>query len=107
MATQGILVNVYRWSFIDATNKGLSSKLDTLIMVDENGGNFDCPHTTEGDYLVLTKFEFRGKTSLRAIPKSILDSKRNNYMFGGNFVYSSDSRFPSDAPIKVFDRVEG
>ena len=27
-------------------------------------------------------------------------------MFGGNFIYSSDSRFPSDSPIKVFDRFE-
>jgi hypothetical protein len=27
-------------------------------------------------------------------------------MFGGNFVYSSDSRFPSDQPIHVHDRFE-
>ena len=27
-------------------------------------------------------------------------------MFGGNFIYTSDSRFPSRAPIQVHDRVE-
>lgn len=27
-------------------------------------------------------------------------------MFGGNFVYSSDSRFPYDRPVHVHDRVE-
>jgi hypothetical protein len=27
-------------------------------------------------------------------------------MFGGNFIYSSDSRFPSDAPIRIHDRYE-
>ena len=27
-------------------------------------------------------------------------------MFGGNFVYTSDSRFPSDYPIPIHDRFE-
>jgi hypothetical protein len=27
-------------------------------------------------------------------------------MFGGNFIHTSDSRFPSSAPIAVHDRVE-
>ena len=40
-----------------------------------------------------------------AVPKSLLDSDKH-YMFGGNFAYTSDSRFPSKAPIKIFDRVE-
>jgi len=34
------------------------------------------------------------------------DGRQGPYMFGGNFVYTSDSRFPSDTPIKVFDRRE-
>lgn len=103
---KGILVNVFRWTLGDCTANGLSAQKDSLIMVDADGGDFNCPHTTEDDYLVLVEFQFRGCVSLRAVPKSILDSGRNNYMFGGNFVYSSDSRFPSDAPIKVFDRIE-
>ena len=27
-------------------------------------------------------------------------------MFGGNFIYTSDSRFPNDYPIPVHDRFE-
>lgn len=27
-------------------------------------------------------------------------------MFGGQFIYSSDSRFPSDQPIHIHDRFE-
>jgi hypothetical protein len=27
-------------------------------------------------------------------------------MFGGNFVYTSDSRFPHDTPIRLMDRFE-
>lgn len=107
---RGISVFVYRNSIGgDCTNYGLSSKKDRLIMVGEDGSDFDCPHTTkEGeDYLVYV-LAFPGNPILehyRAIPKSLLDSGKH-VMFGGNFVYSSDSRFPSDSPVKVFDRVE-
>jgi hypothetical protein len=30
-----------------------------------------------------------------------------HFSFGGNHVYTSDSRFPNDYPIPVFDRDEG
>jgi len=29
-----------------------------------------------------------------------------HYMFGGTFIYSSDSRFPADYPIPLHDRTE-
>lgn len=105
METKGILVSVYRSDREDCSNKGLSSETDSLIMVDENGDSFDCVHSTDGDYLVLIKDICGGVERLRAIPKSLLDSGKWT-MFGGNFVYSSDSRFPSSTPIKVHDRVE-
>jgi len=54
------------------------------------------------DYLVIEK----GPTGrLRAVPKKLKD-EGVWYMNGGNFVYTSDSRFPADYPIPVFDRVE-
>lgn len=28
-------------------------------------------------------------------------------MFGGSFIYSSDSRFPANSPIHLFDRMDG
>jgi hypothetical protein len=43
--------------------------------------------------------------SLRAVPRDVLESGKW-YMFGGNFIYTSDSRFPTKEPIKIFDRVE-
>ena len=56
------------------------------------------------DHEVLIVEEFKGQ--LRAVP--LRDKQAGNWvMFGGNFVFSSDSRFPSPSPIKVFDRVEG
>jgi hypothetical protein len=54
------------------------------------------------DYLVIKK----GPTGLlRAIPKKLVDEGAW-VMNGGNFVHTSDSRFPADYPIPVFDRVE-
>jgi hypothetical protein len=57
------------------------------------------------DYLVFIKDTCAGRTRLRVVPKSLLDSGKWT-MFGGNFVYTSDSRFPSNSPIAVHDRVE-
>lgn len=40
------------------------------------------------------------------VPRELLDEKVWT-MFGGNFAYTSDSRFPSNQPIPIHDRVEG
>lgn len=97
-------VDVYRNSLGDATGGGLTSKKDSLMFVFDG---VESPFETkeDEDYLVLVKRTIFGKEVLSAVPKSILD-KGYGSMFGGNFIYTSDSRFPSDAPIKVHDRVE-
>lgn len=41
---------------------------------------------------------------VKAVP--IIDGKPKAGMFGGNFITTSDSRFPMTAPIPVFDRFE-
>lgn len=42
----------------------------------------------------------------RVIVRPVLAPEGKRPMFGGHFVYSSDSRFPFTAPLKVFDRFE-
>ena len=97
-------VNVYRSSMGDSTNNGLTSKKDNLMLVFD--GVKSPFKTKEGeDYLVLDTVNVGGKTYTFAVPKSIKDSGKHS-MFGGNFIYTSDSRFPFDNPIKVHDRVE-
>jgi hypothetical protein len=105
MKTKGISVSVLKSPGTDCSNKGLSSTKDNLIMVDQKGNGFNCPHTTDGDYLVFVKDTCCGEERLRAIPKSLIESGKWT-MFGGNFVYCSDSRFPSKYPIPVHDRIE-
>lgn len=99
---KGLLVFVYKSELGDATANGLTSKEGKLILM---GEELDGPFTPkeEVDYLVVQK---KGDY-IYCVPKSILDSKEWA-MFGGNFVYTSDSRFAkiSKYPIPVHDRVE-
>ena len=119
---KGLSCSVYTNSNGDSTNDGLSSKKDSLIVVNAIGksekeirkmnpkdfGSFNSPSTTENepDFLVVYEKTFFGREKhLRAVPYSVIMSGEH-FMFGGNFIYTSDSRFPSDSPIKIFDRVE-
>tara|TARA_Y100000389_G_scaffold4207_1_gene4001 strand:+ start:4274 stop:4591 length:318 start_codon:yes stop_codon:yes gene_type:complete len=100
---KGLLVSIYKSPLGDSTNNGLSSKSDSLLLVGigiENGP-FE---TSDGeDYLVC---EYRERyDDFIATPKSLKDSGKWT-MFGGNFAYTSDSRFPGKHPIKIHDRVE-
>lgn len=97
-----ILACVFRNSLGDCSNSGLTSREDTLVLHYGSGLDLDM---IPGDELVLVERTLFGKESNYAIPAEILRSGRHS-MFGGNFIYTSDSRFPSDAPIKVHDRLE-
>ena len=102
---KGLSVEIYRNSLGDCTNNGLSSKAKNLVLV---GEEIDGPVTitNDEDCLVLVHLEdYYGVPYSVAIPKSIVESGKRS-MFGGNFCYTSDSRFPLDNPIKIFDRVE-
>jgi len=57
------------------------------------------------DELVLIERVLWGEQKNYAVPAAIAKSGRHS-MAGGNWIYTSDSRFPSDAPISVHDRVE-
>lgn len=102
---KGISVSVLKNAEIgDCTNNGLSSKVNSLIIVDPK---VDAPFEVKDgeDYLVLQEGPYN---TLRAVPKSLVDSGAW-VMFGGNFAYTSDSRFSAlnnGNPIKIFDRVE-
>ena len=97
-----MLVFIYKNGNTDCTNKGISSDRDKIILVGEGveeifevGENEPC--------LELVKGVENGKC-LHAKP---MVEKRWT-MFGGNFIYSSDSRFSklnNGNPIKIFDRI--
>ena len=106
-----VLSFIYRNNLGDCTNNGLSSQVNHSYFVwdidplnqekvleefsEENGEEF----------FVIKERTIFGEYSAIAIPYTIWKSGRHS-MSGGNFLYTSDSRFPSNAPIAIHDRVE-
>lgn len=103
---RGILGFIYKTQGSDCSNKGFSSKdYKCYVFAEGMEGNYSEVECSDVDYLVIVKGP---RNTLRAVPKSLLDSGAW-VMFGGNFVFTSDSRFSelnNGSPIKIFDRVE-
>ena len=100
----GLIVDVYRAADgSDCTLGGVSATAPDFILTGEGvEGPFEVNESEPGTELVFTKGPH---DSLRAVPRELIECGAW-VMFGGNFCFSSDSRFPSDQPIKIFDRVE-
>ena len=97
-----ILTFVLRNSLGDSTNNGLTSKEDTIVL--HHGPGIDIDMIPDNELILIERNLF-GKKANFAVPASIARSGRHS-MFGGNWIHTSDSRFPSDAPISVHDRIE-
>lgn len=101
MKTTGLIVDVYRNSSSDCTANGLSSKQNTLILIGIDG-------PFEGDEKNSVKLVTRwlsGRWYYHAEPL-VKPEGMIGPMMGGNFIYTSDSRFPADYPIPLHDRFE-
>ena len=100
-----ILTFVLRNSLGDSTNYGLTSREDSIVL--HYGSEVDLADLTliPDDELVLVERQLFGKEAWYAVPAGIYKSNKHS-MFGGNFIHTSDSRFPGRAPIPVHDRIE-
>ena len=96
---------VLRNSLGDSTNNGLTSRKDSIIL--HYGPDADSADLTPipDDELVLVERKLFGEDAFYAVPAGLYKSNKHT-MFGGNFIHTSDSRFPGRAPIPVHDRVE-
>lgn len=102
--TKGMLVNIYRHAGPDTSNHGVSQKMETMLLV--GPGIPKVFPVADRPVLQLVKKNGTGKFHLIAEPDALPEAGNIGWMFGGNFVYSSDSRFPSRTPIPVHDRQE-
>lgn len=123
---KGLLVSVMRSAWLgDCTNGGVSSKADSAVLV-ANGreiGPFEPGEGKPALYLakwcdlVIACPENLEEKSPRRYSKGVRDvlplgdrtiDTLGGWMFGGNFVYSSDSRFReiNGYPIPIYDRRE-
>ena len=107
---KGLIANVYRWSLGDCTLGGISSKYDELIILPTEStrkAGIEIPgiFLPNEDFPAIYIFH---RPQFGDLIASYEDYGIGGpwYMFGGNFIYSSDSRFPAKHPIKVFDRRE-
>ena len=101
---QGLSVDVYR-GLHDCTLGGLSARYNEFILVGEGvPGVFDV--TPEMPALILVKRIIHGNPYLHARPADEPLPGNVGWMFGGNFIWTSDSRFPNKYPIAIHDRQE-
>lgn len=107
---KGLIVSILKNNYLgDCTANGVTSKVDSIILV---GEGVEGPFEPKKDvpYLQLVKQNLWGEDYLHAIP--MLNGEKinagKNSMMGGHFVYSSDSRFHqvNPYPIPVHDRFE-
>lgn len=111
---KALIVSVYRnAAYPDTTNCGVSAVYDEAYLVGDGvDGPWEVPdNVNEHDgkaVLRIHKTEYLGKTNVSAVPNGYKNVV-GRLMFGGNFVYSSDSRFAKindRAPVPVHDRDE-
>lgn len=108
--TPCLSVNVYRSNFGDCTNGGATSESHGANRAFVYGEGITGPHRLAelpmaAVLLRLERRQIHGSDHMRAVPEGLT----GHSMFGGNFVWSSDSRFRDvhEYPVPVHDRVEG
>lgn len=97
-----LLTFVLRSSLGDCTANGLTSRKDNITL--HWGDDIDINELPDDDLLLVERY-LAGKKYLHAVPVRIKKQGEVS-MAGGNFIYTSDSRFPNQYPISVHDRVE-
>ncbi len=97
---QGLTVRVLRTPGDDFTLDGISSKFDKFVLVGPDVPEIFSPREDCPPLLLEKHCGF-----WRAIPAT--EPQGTSWMFGGNFITCSDSRFPNPYPIPVHDRSEG
>ena len=102
---KGLPVSVLRFrnGAMDCTAGGPSSRYDDFTLVDDEVVNVPFEPNDERPEINLVRRTIGGKPYVHAVPASL---KGQQVMFGGNYIVTSDSRFPNQYPIPIHDRVE-
>lgn len=84
---KGLIVNIYRSSpHHDGSNDGISNRFDKALLVGEDIALID--EANGLPIIQLKKGNIKGQVMAYE-----LDKKKPHAMFGGAFIYTSDSRF--------------
>ena len=99
--TKGLHVNIFKSHFGSCANGGISGKVDSVVLTGP-GIAENVEPTAEAPEVELLPANIG--PGFKAVPAKHGDGA--GPMFGGCFIYSSDGRFPSTAPIALHDRWE-
>lgn len=105
---KGYRVNIYKSGNDTSSQNVVSRKFNKTILVTDGVKGDSFSVMSNEPYIKLVKRNLLGKEFLSAEPVNFGVDK-NHKMFGGDFVWSSDSRFRKDIserPIPLHDRVE-
>jgi len=111
---KGLVCSVYESKrHGNCSANGISSRVDSVILCpDPDSANDwgipkifdvsdDCPAV-----VLRTIRVSEDREHVYAVPVELLEQGTGAWMFGGSFIYTSDSRFPLPHPIPLHDRVE-
>jgi len=106
---KGLTVNIYKSNNSDSSNGGISSQYTEVLLLDENLDGYLDESDAERLSLPIVKLQNNGGY-LSAVPvdQPEGDGAAIGPMFGGCFIWSSDSRMRrlSQQPIPLHDRFE-
>ena len=105
MARKGMMVTVLRNSMGDCTNKGVTSQATSFLLVGEGVPEIFEESPRVPTLVLVRRWVGTPNEYLHAEPL-VQPTGGVGPMAGGNFVYSTDGRFPSKYPISVHDRFE-
>lgn len=109
----GLWCGILKSGNYDCTNGGISSKHENITLIFSTDPDEPWIHEDEFDQLAKVYkndgspylFVHQGRGGRRLV--ATMDPYGKDYgMMGGNWIHTSDSRFPSDAPIAIHDRIE-
>lgn len=106
---KGLLVNILESKSIgNCSNNGISSKTNNVILIDCECKVFSTDEKTPAVTIFKrTKYlQDYFQEYLTAYPVDENGNAIKSGMFGGCFIYSSDSRFPAKYPVPLHDRFE-
>ena len=96
-----MIANIYKDHHGDCSNNGISSRHDCVMVISKE--NEDTREWTGENVCVVREKNVFGTRHVYLVPYKL---RKQHTMFGGCFVYSSDSRFPENRPLPLHDRME-
>lgn len=105
---RGLLVSVFR-SRSDCTIGGITSRVNELTATwdgcERTAGVFDPSRSAPEVRIVERQVCGRPYLTAYVVDPETGEPVKGSCCWGGNFIYCCDSRFPSDYPVPVHDRV--